>query len=100
MSFEALVTEVVRNAVQEAVRSEVRSALADAMSTIRPVSPPGTALLRIDEVLQRVKMGRTKWFKGIREGKYPRGISQGNYLVWPEAAIADVVERIARGELS
>ena len=47
----------------------------------------------------RLPIGRTNWFDGIKDGKFPAGTKIGNLLVWPKSQIHELEERIAAGEL-
>jgi len=61
-----------------------------------PRKPP--RLLRLEDVLDRVNFGATKWWEGVKTGLYPRGTLVGNFRVWLESDIDALVETIGRGK--
>ena len=38
---------------------------------------PATGFLRLNQVLQFVPIGKTKWYAGIKAGVYPRPVALG-----------------------
>lgn len=61
---------------------------------IRPVERPAdrpARRLRLPEVLNRVGVGKSTWWEGIRAGKYPEGSLDGRVRYWREAEIDELV---------
>jgi len=52
-----------------------------------PSLPDAERLLRLDDVLQRVGLGRTKWFGLVRAGIAPRPIKIGRAVAWPATEV-------------
>ena len=38
---------------------------------------PATGFMRLSQVLQFVPICKTKWYQGVKEGRYPRPVSLG-----------------------
>ena len=57
-------------------------------------------LLKLPEVLEIVGMKKTKWYDGVKDGKYPKPIRRGaKDSVWPLSAIQKIVsDTIAAGQ--
>jgi predicted DNA-binding transcriptional regulator AlpA len=57
------------------------------------------AFLRLPQVLTRIPISRSRWWAGIQEGKYPRGVKlSARTTAWRLSDIDDLVERLSRGE--
>jgi predicted DNA-binding transcriptional regulator AlpA len=41
------------------------------------VTPSGESLLKLTIVLQRFPVSRSKWYQGIKDGRYPAAIKLG-----------------------
>jgi predicted DNA-binding transcriptional regulator AlpA len=41
------------------------------------VIKPGESLIKLPAVLQRFPVSRSKWYQGIKDGRYPAGIKLG-----------------------
>jgi len=54
------------------------------------------ALIRQPQVFQMFPIGKTTWWKGIKEGRYPKPIRLGARAVgWRVQDILDLIERQA-----
>ena len=55
--------------------------------------PPKDALLRIDQVLLIIPVGRSTWWQGVRDGRFPRGIKLSSRITaWSVADIDALIE--------
>ena len=57
-------------------------------------------LLNLREVLARVKISRSKYYRGMNQGLYPSPIKFGHNAFWKESDIDLMVDRILRGEFA
>lgn len=57
-------------------------------------------LIRLADVLERIHIGKTTWYKWIQKGIAPKGEKVGRTTFYDEEAIDLLVERIGRGELA
>ncbi len=58
------------------------------------VSLPATGFLRLSQVLKFIPVGKTKWYAGIKEGRFPKPVNLG-----PRTAayrVEDIVALIER----
>lgn len=62
------------------------------MSTTEAPSP--TIFLRLPEVLRRVPMGRTAWYKAMKDGTAPAPVKLGAVAMWPEHEIEALARRL------
>ena len=54
-------------------------------------------LLRINQVLARVPIGRSSWWEGCRTGRYPKPIKLGpRTTVWREEDIDAFIESLGK----
>lgn len=42
-----------------------------------PPALPETGFLRLRDVLRLIPVGKTRWYKGVRSGEFPRPIAYG-----------------------
>jgi predicted DNA-binding transcriptional regulator AlpA len=47
------------------------------MKAQRSPTLPATGFLRLNQVLQLLPIGKTKWYAGLRTGEFPQPISLG-----------------------
>jgi predicted DNA-binding transcriptional regulator AlpA len=53
-------------------------------------------MIKLPEVLSTVGMGRTAWYEGIKDGKYPKPIKRGRRdAVWLMSEIQKVISDAA-----
>lgn len=50
--------------------------------------------LRLNQVLQLIPIGRTKWFEGIQSGEFPAPIKLGRCALYRASDIAELITRI------
>jgi len=51
-------------------------------------------LLRIKEVLKRVPIGKSSWWKGVKDGRYPKPVKLGTRTTcWRESDINDLINK-------
>ncbi|WP_291442528.1 AlpA family phage regulatory protein [Desulfovibrio sp.] len=63
-----------------------------------PIAPT-TGFLRLKQVLQFIPVGKTAWYAGIKEGRFPRPIPLGSRtMVYRAQDIADLIDRINQGQ--
>jgi prophage regulatory protein len=61
----------------------------------QPKALAADRLLRLSEVLQRVGMGKSSWYVGVRANRYPQPVRLGTRSVrWSEAEIDAFIERM------
>ena len=65
------------------------------------VAEPGvrraSRLIRLKEVQHRVGLGRSTIYRWMSEGKFPKPVQIGGYIVaWPEDVIDDWIGRYAK----
>ena len=54
------------------------------------------SLLRIHQVLDRIPIGESSWWKGCKEGIYPKPIKLGpRTTVWRAEEIKEFIERVS-----
>lgn len=54
-----------------------------------------TGFLRLPEVLRIIPIGRSTWWQGIKEGRYPRAIKLGpRTTAWSRADIFELAARL------
>ena len=66
-----------------------------------PAAPvlPATGFLRLSQVLQFVPIGKTAWYNGVKEGRFPKPIQlSARTAVYRAQDIADLIERICQGQ--
>lgn len=56
-----------------------------------------TGLLRIKQVLQFIPVGKTTWWNGVREGKFPQPVKLGRCTLWKAEDIKALIENIGKG---
>lgn len=72
--------------------------MSEAVQNVDPVLPED-GFLRLAEVLRLVPVSKTAWFKGISEGRFPRGVKLTKRAVgYRSADIRALLERLSRGE--
>ena len=64
--------------------------------TYVPEPLPPTGLVRLPTVLAAVQVGRTSWWNGVRDGRFPQPIKLGpRTTVWRAEDIRDFIASIA-----
>jgi len=52
--------------------------------------------LRLPQVLELFPISKSAWWRGVKDGKYPRPVKLGKRCTaWRAAEIADLLERVA-----
>ncbi|WP_421902246.1 helix-turn-helix transcriptional regulator [Maridesulfovibrio sp.] len=65
------------------------------MAEIKTITLPETGFMRIDQILQFIPVSRSGWWKGIRDGVYPKGIKMGiNVTAWRVEDIRKLIEEL------
>jgi predicted DNA-binding transcriptional regulator AlpA len=61
------------------------------------LTPPTTdRFLRINQVLEIIPVARSTWWKGVKEGAYPRGVKLSERTTaWRESEIQALIERLS-----
>ena len=60
---------------------------------------PVTGFLRLNQVLQFLPIGKTKWYAGLKTGEFPQPIALGPRAKGYRAEdIRDLIEKLSRGE--
>lgn len=70
------------------------------MSTITSSpSIPSSGFLRLKQVLQFIPVGKTAWYNGVKEGRFPKPIQlSARTVVYRAQDIADLIDRISQGQ--
>lgn len=59
---------------------------------------PAHGYVRLETVLTVVPVGRSTWWKGIKDGRFPAGVKLGPRLtVWTVESIRTLLERTTQG---
>jgi len=57
--------------------------------------PEATGFLRLPEVLKIIPVGKSTWWQGVKEGRYPRAIKLGpRTTAWSRADIFELAARL------
>ena len=55
---------------------------------------PSARLLRVHQILELIPIGKSSWWRGVADGRYPQPIKLGrNTTVWRESEILALIER-------
>jgi len=57
-----------------------------------PPDMPGSAWLKLSDVLQFVPVGRTVWFKGVADGRFPAPTKVGRLAFWKARDIRQLLD--------
>lgn len=70
------------------------------MSTkISAPSIQNSGFLRLKQVLQLIPVGKTAWYNGVKEGRFPKPIQlSARTVVYRAQDIADLIDRISQGQ--
>jgi len=61
---------------------------------------PETGFLRLPEVLQFIPVGKTVWWEGVRNGRFPKAVKLSpRCTAWRAEDIKALIERIGSGAL-
>lgn len=59
----------------------------------------GESFLRLNQVLEIIPISRSGWWKGCKEGKYPKPLKIGaRTTVWRASEIQELVARLSAGQ--
>lgn len=62
-------------------------------------SIPSSGFLRLKQVLQFIPVGKTAWYNGVKEGRFPKPIQlSARTVVYRAQDIADLIDRISQGQ--
>jgi len=54
-----------------------------------------TGFLRLSEVLKIIPIGKSSWWQGVKEGRYPKGVKLGpRTTAWSHSCILALVKRL------
>ena len=60
---------------------------------------PTTGFLRLKQVLQFIPVGKTAWYAGIKEGRFPKPIQlSARTAVYRAQDIAALIDKISQGQ--
>ena len=60
---------------------------------------PTTGFLRLKQVLQFIPIGKTAWYAGIKEGRFPKPIQlSARTAVYRAQDIATLIDKISQGQ--
>lgn len=67
---------------------------------ISNIQIPTTGFLRLPQVLALIPVGKSTWWRGIQEGRFPKGIKLGpRTTAWRASDIAAIIDKFNRGEI-
>lgn len=69
--------------------SELKSLIVNLAPRERP-----TRRLRLQEVVSRLGIGKTKFWEGVKAGRYPAGLKDRGVRVWREDEIDELINRV------
>ena len=58
------------------------------------ISPTGSQLLNLKEVLALIPVSKSCWYAGVASGKFPRPVKCGRRSFWPQSDIAAFIENL------
>ncbi len=62
-------------------------------------SIPSSGFLRLKQVLQFIPVGKTAWYNGVKEGRFPKPIQlSARTVVYRAQDISDLIDRISQGQ--
>lgn len=73
------------------------------MAKDTPLFPelPATGYIRLPQVLGLIPVGRSTWWQGIRDGRYPKGVKLGpKTTAWKVEDIRQLLEAFDNQEVS
>lgn len=71
--------------------------MANPNPTTQPL--PSTGFVRLDEVLRIFPVGRSTWWQGIKDGRYPKGIKLSpRTTAWKVEDIRNLIETVEQAE--
>jgi len=57
---------------------------------------PATGFIRLNQVLQLIPIGKTAWYNGIKEGRFPAPVALGpRTAAYPVKEIAELIEKFS-----
>ena len=60
---------------------------------------PANGFLRLNQVLQFIPIGKTAWYAGIKEGRFPKPIQHSaRTAVYRAQDIAALIDKISQGQ--
>ena len=59
---------------------------------------PSTGLMRMDDILQFIRIKPSTWYKWMRIGKIKQPIKIGHASLWEAEYILQVIRQISRGD--
>ena len=60
---------------------------------------PATGFLRLNQVLKFVPIGKTAWYNGVKEGRFPKPIQlSARTAVYRAQDIAALIDKISQGQ--
>lgn len=63
-----------------------------------PLNVPETGFLRLSEILKFIPVGKTKWWEGVKSGKFPPAVKISERVTaWRAEDIRELLTRIGNG---
>lgn len=57
---------------------------------------PETGFVRIKQILTLIPVSRATWWKGVREGRFPKSVKLGCCTFWRVEDIRKLIEQISQ----
>ena len=71
----------------------------DMNNTIHPQTLPETGFLRLPQVLQFVPVGKSTWWAGVKNGRYPKGQKLSpRTTAWKAEDIRKLIQELSNEE--
>ena len=58
---------------------------------------PATGYVNLKQVLQFIPLRKTAWYKGIKDGVFPKPVKYGRLSFYPVEEIRKVIEKLGTG---
>lgn len=60
------------------------------------ISPTGSQLLNLKEVLALIPVSKSCWYAGVASGRFPTPVKCGRRSFWPQSDIMNFIENLKR----
>jgi len=65
--------------------------------TTTPKNQPDRLLRVVPHITERMGISRSAWWKGVKDGKYPKGINlSARVTVWKESQINELIANLGK----
>jgi prophage regulatory protein len=64
------------------------------------ISPTGSQLLNLKEVLALIPVSKSCWYAGVASGRFPTPVKCGRRSFWPQSEIVEFIDSLTRAGVS